>query len=461
MDLGFSSFLPHACFWFSFCGSLYPGPPEPPCAVDFDSGYRLAIGTANVAGLSNKVELLGSLPAGIWSLTETHLTAASMCPTQATIKQMGRAVGRSLRTVFGAPAPSRTVDSQAGTWTGVCTMSDFPCNSVTVGWPDGVFTSGRTLVSSHYVGSTHLVVGTVYGAAQSPSFRDPLGITQTLLRSLTDEVVDRCRGPRCIMGDFNCGLLQFPEMDYWRSLGWQEIQIHAQQLSHKPVAPTCKQVTVRDFVWCSPELLQYFCSSALYPGLFPDHAAVCGFFQFPGHRPCTWTWTSPKPIPWAQVRTEAWHLAMDELWTPFDWTSDSTKAFRKWSHQVDQSLTSFVATPHGRLPPGCGGRGQQLNRHKRSSVQPSVKPPRPGEETLQCSFPNRHLLQWYRQLRRLQSLVHGCRNGASSAAAWSYQSQCWSAIIRASGFRPSFRSWWEHRPIKLQSSPSSLIASLG
>ena len=52
------------------------------------------------------------------------------------------------------------------------------------------------------------MVGTVYGAAQSPSFRDPLGITQTLLRSLTDEVVDRCRGPRCIMGDFNCGLLQ-------------------------------------------------------------------------------------------------------------------------------------------------------------------------------------------------------------------------------------------------------------
>ena len=45
-----------------------------------------------------------------------------------------------------------------------------------------------------------------------------------------DEVVHNCRGPRCIIGDFNCYLMQFPEMESWRALGWQEIQVHAQQL---------------------------------------------------------------------------------------------------------------------------------------------------------------------------------------------------------------------------------------
>ena len=105
------------------------------------------------------------------------------------------------------------MDSNAGTWTGVCAVSGFPCHAVDIPWPDGVYTSGRTLISTHFVGSTPLVVGTVYGAAQSPTFRDPLGITQCLLRSLIEEVVNHCRGPRCIMGDFNCSLMEFPEME--------------------------------------------------------------------------------------------------------------------------------------------------------------------------------------------------------------------------------------------------------
>ena len=196
---------------------MHPGPATCQEPLDFESGYKLVVGTVNVAGLSNKLEVLPSLPAGIWSLTETHLTAAGMDPVRSAMKQMGRAVGRTIRPVFGAPAPNRTVDSHAGTWTGVCAMSDVPCASVPVNWPDGVFSSGRTQISSHFIGGTHLVVGTVYGAAQSPTFRDPLGVTRTLLRTLTDEIVDNCRGPRCIAGDFNCDLMRFPEMEYWQS----------------------------------------------------------------------------------------------------------------------------------------------------------------------------------------------------------------------------------------------------
>ena len=95
----------------------------------------------------------------------------------------------------------------------------------------------------------------------------------------------------------------------------------------------------------------------MFPDLFPDHAAVCGFFRFPGDRPCAWTWISPKPkpIPWNQVDIPAWHVALDASWIPTDWTCDPTLKFRKWSHQVESSLHTFVSTPHGRIPQGCGG----------------------------------------------------------------------------------------------------------
>ena len=98
-----------------------------------------------------------------------------------------------------------------------------------------------------------------------------------------------------------------------------------------------------------------------------------------------------------------------------------------------------------------------MNRHKSTCVQPKIKPCRPGEEPLRSTFPNRNLLQWYKQLRRIQNLVHGCRNGTCTLASWTYQSQCWSSIIRAPGFSPSFRQWWLHRPIRLQSSPAVLL----
>lgn len=447
-------FLPASGFRFG--EATHPGPS---CADDdlaLTSGYSFALGTANVAGLSNKIDVIGLLPPGIWGLTETHLTQQAMKPTQMAIKQMGRAVGRHVRTIYGAPAPSRTVDSYAGTWTGVCTLSDFPCHAVDVPWPEGVFTSARTMISSHFVGGSHLILGTLYGVAQSPSYKDPLTLTRVMLQTLVDEVALSSRGPRCLMGDWNCDLMQFPEMEFLRSRGWREVQIHAWHLHQKPIEPTCKRTTVRDYVWCSPELLQYFVSTSVDHDMFPDHSSVCGFFHFPAERPSTWTWPMPKPIPWEHSNTDDWHAQTQQSWSPFTWAADTTKDFSAWSQHVESSLRPFLATPSGRLPVGCGGRGMHLQRKKVPCAQPTVKPCRPGEEKLQVAFPNRCLLQWYRQLRRLQSLVHGCRNGTATLSAWTYQTQCWSAVIRASGFNPTFRKWWERRPIKLQSSPLTL-----
>ena len=63
--------------------------------------------------------------------------------------------GRRLRLTFGAPAPSRSVGSAAGTWTGVCVISDFPSQRLPASLPDDVYQSARALISSHHVGHTN------------------------------------------------------------------------------------------------------------------------------------------------------------------------------------------------------------------------------------------------------------------------------------------------------------------
>eukprot|EP00438_Fugacium_kawagutii_P005452 Skav215021 [mRNA] locus=scaffold966:377373:386589:+ [translate_table: standard] len=427
------------------------------CLVDLeDASHLLCIGTVNVAGLANKVELTATLPSGIWGLTETQLTVGGHRRVKHAMRGCVPPDRPKPRLIFGAGAPSRTPTSDAGTWTGVGVLSDFPLQHVPVTWPGAEYDCGRVVVTSSYVGANQIVTAVVYGFAQSPTHTDPLGKSQMILKAVTEEVVMKSRGPRCIMGDFNSEVLELPETALWRSLGWQELQLHALAVHGKPVEPTCKSSTVRDFVWCSPELLSFWENTSLFHGMYPDHAAIFGHFRIPFRRVDTWYWPLPKPMPWTDVDLEKWHCHVDAHWTPFDWTSDSTHSFGQWSHAVECSVGDFVLTPDSRLPVGVRGRGRVVRSRKGPVSQPRVKQSRAGEVQLSQSFPNTSLLRWYKQLRRLQSLLHSCRNGGLSINSGTYQAQCWSAIVRASGFRPNFRTWWIHRPVKLQNSVPTL-----
>lgn len=185
------------------------------------------VGTANVAGFNNKLSLAASLPHGVWGYTETHLTSDQMPMARGVIRRHGRDAQRNLGCVFGAPAPPRSVNSSAGTWTGVCNVADFPPVPVPLCSTGIDFDRSRLLVATHFIGQLSLTCATLYGAAQSPTFRDPLQITHELVQAARQAVVENCRGPRCIMGDFNASLMEFPEMYQWRLRGWQGVQIAA------------------------------------------------------------------------------------------------------------------------------------------------------------------------------------------------------------------------------------------
>ena len=71
----------------------------------------------------------------------------------------------------------------------------------------------------------HLLGAVIYGAAQGPTFKDPLRITSDLLDIATQELVNNSRGLRYIVGDFNIAFGDLPHLAYWQSKGWKEIQL--------------------------------------------------------------------------------------------------------------------------------------------------------------------------------------------------------------------------------------------
>ena len=418
------------------------------------------LGTANVAGLANKVDQFASLPQGIWGLTETHLTQDGIIASTRAIGAQARRDHRHVRVVPGAPVAPRVQDSLSGTWAGVMVCSDYPTRKLNIPWRGMEFDSGRALIVTSYVQQFALTGAVLHGAAQGPTYNNPLKITEDLLCTVTEEVVDGLKGPRYVMGDLNVSLDQLPQFEYWRSHGWRELQVHAHETWAAPLQPTCKMSTIRDYVWASPELLNMLMDVQVQHFTFPDHSVVMGSFRCPSSLRMLRYWSMPHTIPWEQVNTEAWRSMCNEQHVPFAWTDDHDRDFQRWSGQVENSLQGYVRTDDQRLPAGCGGRGQ-IGRMRRGKPQlPVMKPAREGEVQLRshlCALP---VQRWYKQVRRLQALLHGLRNGVASPGAWTYQATCWSSIIRATGFRGGFRQWWLERPLRLQGSVHTLPVSL-
>ena len=436
-----------------FGEALHPGPRDDFGADDY---VPFVLGTANVAGANNKIPSLLELPMGIWGLCETHLTSQGIGAVSSQARSLARRENRSLRFCHGAPAPPRVQDSESGKWTGVALMSDYPLRELCIPWRGEEYNCGRILVTTSFVNGTPISGATIYGAAQSPTFLDPFRITSDLFQTATEEVVDGMTGPRYLMGDFNISAFQLPQTTYWHSLGWRELQLHAQELWQYPVQPTCKGVTVRDFIWASPELLGMLRDVHVLPGIFPDHAAVYGCFECPSRPSLVQYWHMPHVIPWQEVHVEAWHESVSDAFTPFEWGDDLTRDFAAWSDKAERSIHGFVNTDNKRLPVGCRGRGRR-NQMKRGPVQvPVMRPSRPGEAVLTSSICSMPVQRWFKQLRRLQSLLHSLRAGASSGGAFTYQALCWKAIRLSTGFHGGFSCWWLVRNIKLQGSPSSI-----
>ena len=189
----------------------------------------LTVGVSNPGGLRQKEETLLHLGPGLWSMTETQLSAVTMKTCAGLIRQQAKILNRQVRPLFGAPASLRMGSQWAGTWTGVCTCSDWPAATLQIPWPDEHWETGRVLLSRHWISGMPVVIGAFYGYAQGPTWPKSKSLSDKLLSTFTTEVVMGMSGVRILQGDFNYEPGEIPQQRIWQNYGW----CNAQQLAHE------------------------------------------------------------------------------------------------------------------------------------------------------------------------------------------------------------------------------------
>ena len=414
------------------------------------------VGTANPSGLLHRAHCVAELPDGLWHFAETQLSSHGAAQFKAQLNLLGNQSGKNIRCLAGHPVPYRSATSVAGSWSGVMITSTTPIRELSVPWRGAEYKGSRVVVASTFFGPHQITSAAVYGAPKSPTFKKPLMVTEGILQTLTEEIVEGQQGMRIIAGDLNCDPFEAQQIQRWHDLGWREVQLFAESKWGQKPCFTCKNSTFHDYIWCSPECLPHLTSVHVKDDIFPDHSVVYASLRLPRHSEPSFYWHMPQVLPWQTVDCERWHEWDAEQHRPVSWDGDISKRFATWSNEVEASLDSFLTDQKMPLQPGKRGRGQERKPRMGCHQQPRTRPARPGEIPMASSFLGKVTHLWYKQLRRLQSLLHSKRTLRRDSSALLYQVQVWASIRLASGFRKGFFQWWRTRAIQLQSAPESL-----
>eukprot|EP00438_Fugacium_kawagutii_P034912 Skav206373 [mRNA] locus=scaffold834:175796:187689:- [translate_table: standard] len=401
-----------------------PGP-------DFQAEDLLTVGVSNPGGLRGKECHVLELDVGIWTMAETQLSTQSMRPSAGRFRAGGRNMNRAVRPLFSAGAPLRTGSSWAGSWSGVATIADWPSARLNLVWPQEHWSSARVLVSRHWIGQYPIVVGGFYGFAQGPTWPQSRKLSDSLLETMTTNIVMGMQGIRIIQGDFNYNPGELLQQRIWRRYGWCEAQELAEQLFDHQTQMTCKNSTQRDQIWLSPEAASLMRGIHVFD-LFADHKAVSVKLAIPGTMTSISTWPRPSKLPWQEISTDDWHPACD---LNFSQDADSTAFFSQWSANLESACAERYNEGTGKhLPRSCRGRAQRLQPLHQKPFTPGSKPSRAGEVALQHDVVGSATRRWFKQLRRIQSLMHAVVAGNDTPTAVNYRLELWTSIVRAPGF---------------------------
>ena len=257
------------------------------------------LGVANPTGLQGKETQLGQLPAGLWLVSETHLTAFGLAKFR-----QGLACAKSpfKYVVPGASLQPRAHSATVGTYSGVCAISTNPTRRLPATWEPNVWETGRVLTCATRVHNCWVQGGICYGFP-APGL-DSRAKTDTLLSQLEDNIVHGTRGPRFLGGDFNTEVHQNVRFQQWKELGWQEIQDVAHSRWGVPPSNTCKGATRVDQLWISPELVACLEAVVVNDLVFSDHAILSASFRL-GTPELQYIWRMPQQLPWQLIPESA------------------------------------------------------------------------------------------------------------------------------------------------------------
>ena len=420
-----------------------------PCGEATNPGPPLTIQFCNPTGLRGKEEILYNGPRGIHNVAETHLATPGLQAVCQTLRSWAQADQRQLRLLPGQAVPLRARSLTTGTWSGVWQSADMPCNRVNLQWPQQEQLLGRAQAANFRFGNNQILGVVIHAWTPGPTWPKARIATEQLLQFLTEQVVHGASGCRYISGDFNGSEDDYPILQSWLQAGWREVQELHFARNGDEAQPTCKGSTSPDKLYVSPELAARFQHCCVVDN-FADHSSIWAHFDFPDMPDVQTWWPKPSKVPWHAIDFNLWQQQQVQV-EPFCLARDDPS---QYLHQLGAKYESsfdgyFEPHPAQGLPTACRGRGQIYAPTVRQPQLPRVKASRKGEERLSSDLVCRSLQRWFRQLRRIQSLLHNLNRASDAPTAIAYRLHTWESIKNAPGFGGSFAAGWATRPIQL------------
>ena len=430
----FSPRIPQWVFLLLMCRlgeALNPGPDD------------FVLGTFNPSGLKGKAQYIVSQLAygDLWAVTETHLCDQSLRMFRSSLHF---AQGPYRYCVAGHPVPAQQNRVFHSAWRGVAVLSKHPTRLVPTHWPEGLYESSRSMVTTTLINNVWMTGATVYGEPESGSYPNQKANNEALLHAAVSQVCFLNNGPRFVAGDWNVEWGSLPVFDMLSNAGFVDLQDLAASMWGSPIAPTCKEKTRKDFCFISRELQSLLKGVQVVQDVFPDHAVLQGVFHTLGHVSPRNIWPVPLQFPWPTD----WNVD-PRFWDQTTGTCDHRYA-ALWQH-IEHQATLSLPFP---VPKLVRGRASTTEVKKvRDGRVPPPKRARNGEvkpQYLAASF--RHS-QWLRQVRRLQSYI---RHVHSQSPSTEHARNVWGSIVRARGFHPTFHDWWPQCSFRTFGAPQRL-----
>ena len=406
-----------------------------------DAPWKLGI--CNPSGLQGKHHILSSIDANVVAISETHLTKAARRNLALSLRSTG---SKFKQVLTGAPLAPRADSSDAGLWSGVAMVSEYPCRSLAVDWPPDVYETARVQFSAFFAPTGWISGAVLYGYPEGRKHPHAHAKTEGLLDFAFDRLTLQ-PGPKFMAGDWNFSLDSLAVSRRLLDAGWIEAQDLWYARTGQSVRNTCKGATRKDFLWISPELALRFLDLTLDSETFADHAVLVASFAGGSEHLERFVWPCPKPVPWTSVAPLAHPV---DFAAPLDPTAQYAKLWQLKESTAKQELQSDWM-------PNMAGRAAQLKPKRIVGSQAPLKHGRAGDvQPGFFGFSALHAKQ-FKQVRRLQNYCRWVdQRPRTGVVDCLHGIGLWNSILRAPGFGSSFTDWWLTRHFVSTADPATM-----
>eukprot|EP00438_Fugacium_kawagutii_P025316 Skav217869 [mRNA] locus=scaffold2487:75358:81453:+ [translate_table: standard] len=166
---------------------------------------------------------------------------------------------------------------------------------------------------------------------------------------------------------------------------------------------------------------------------FAEHSTIKMHLRIPSKVQTIQQWPRPSEIPWGALDCQDWAPTCTVQMGDY---VDSTQFLQDWARAYESSVFELARDQASPLPPRCRGRAQRHEPVTRQLTAPVSKPSREGEVRPMSSLAGTALRNWFKQLRRLQSLKHAVIAAKQTQNAINYRQALWHSIRTSNEWCP-------------------------